>query len=213
MRRSSVAAGRAKCPRQIPQRWSAAIAVVSLFASTTGCGTLHVRPPTRIDDPVRVYVVDYGRTSRLVLPEYATQRREADSSAGIEYAYGDWNWYALNNDSLIDAAAALLIPTLAALGRREVDAPGTSASGEVGTVYTFDVSRRASDRLKQRLDGIMDDDTREHVYNEQRDMHFVKLGESYWLPNQSSTEMKSWLQLLGCRVRGWTLIAEFEFEQ
>ena len=50
-----MAPGRANRPRQIQQSWSAAIAVASVIAVTTGCGTLHVRPPTRIDDPVRVY--------------------------------------------------------------------------------------------------------------------------------------------------------------
>jgi hypothetical protein len=191
-----------------------------VLSSTTGCGTLHVRPPTNVQDPVRVYVIDYGRTSRLVLPARATAHLSAASTpestiekaTRVEYAYGDWNWYALNNDSLIDAAGALLIPTRATLGRRAVETTGTTASGHVGKVYTFTVSRTASNNLKDHLDAIIDDPDLTRVHNPLRNMTFVRLRKSYWLPNQSSTEMKSWLQSLGCRVRGWTLIAEFDFE-
>lgn len=187
-------------------------ALVWLFA-VTGCGTLHVRPPSQVDDPVEVYVIDYGRTSRLVLPAEIGGDTSDDSATGLEYAYGDWSWYAKNNDSFIDAASALLVPTLGTIGRRSVSKPGVTAEGKEGEVYAFFVSRTASNSLRDKLNATIDDPSRERVYNEMRGMEFVKLGESYWIPNQSSTEIKAWMQELGCQVKGWTLIAEFDFEQ
>jgi hypothetical protein len=51
-----------------------------------GCTTTIV-PPRAPADPVSVYVTDYGRHSSILLPDPRGHL--------TEYAFGDWNWFAL----------------------------------------------------------------------------------------------------------------------
>ena len=174
-----------------------------------GCGTLRITPPASVEDPVRVYVADYGRTSKLLLPGGQGSAGGASDAIWWEYTYGDWSWYARSNTSLLDGAAALLLPTKATLGRREMNTDGSRPAPRAQTVFEFEVERSASEHLLSRLDGVFTA-AAVRADNAEHGMRFAKLNESYWLGNQSSTRMKRWLEELGCEVRGWTLIARFE---
>lgn len=176
-----------------------------------GCGTLRITPPASVEDPVRVYVADYGRTARLLLPGGPGRAggASATETMWLEYTYGDWNWYAKGNTSLLDGAAALLLPTKATLGRREVRADGSRPRVPAEAIHEIEVERLASERLSARLDRVFTAAV-ERVDNAEHGLRFVRLDEDYWLCNQSSTRMKRWLEELGCDVRGWTLIARFE---
>lgn len=158
-----------------------------------------------------MYVADYGRTSKLLLPggQGRANGASATETTWWEYTYGDWSWYAKSNTSLLNGAAALLLPTKATLGRRELKTDGSRPGLPAQTIYAIEVERSASERLSARLDRVFTA-AGERVDNAEHGMRFARLDESYWLCNQSSTRMKRWLEELGCEVRGWTLIARFE---
>ena len=92
------------------------ISILSVVALVVAAFIL-VRSPTTIIAPadpvapVTVYITDYGYHRRLVLP--------TSQGKFLQYAYGDWDYFALNRQNWNNAVAALLIPTQGTLGRRE----------------------------------------------------------------------------------------------
>lgn len=106
--------------------------------------------PVGTVEPVRVFLVDYGRTPAIVLP--------TTDGTMAAYVYGDWNYYALRNQGPVDAIAALLWPTQGALGRKEMTGPleadvvRRALGNDVEEIHTLQVERVAVDRLRATLD-------------------------------------------------------------
>src|SRR5688572_12511152 len=74
-----------------------------------GCATT-VRPPADPKDPVVVVLIDYGHHSGVILPE--------PEGAWVEYAFGEWDYFALNKTDLFTGMIALGCPNQGTLGRR-----------------------------------------------------------------------------------------------
>ena len=70
-------------------------------------------PPVNPIIPVNIYLVDYGLHARLILTD---ERKKC-----LEYAYGDWRYFALNQQDWLTGAAALFLPTQGALGRKSIN--------------------------------------------------------------------------------------------
>ena len=86
-------------------------AVLLLLVLGSGCAT-KVVPPSNPVNPVMVYITDYGRHSSLVLP--------ATNGGYVEWAFGDWNWFALGKTSWNYALLAVIWSPQSTLGRRVV---------------------------------------------------------------------------------------------
>ena len=86
-------------------------ATVAAALMSGGC-TVTIRPPLAPIDPVELFIIDYGRHSSLLIPD-------PDGSGLIEFAYGDWNWFALAKDGPLDVLPTLFFHTQGALGRWE----------------------------------------------------------------------------------------------
>src|SRR5262245_23066644 len=83
-----------------------------------GCSATIV-PPADPVNPVPVAITDYGRHASLVLPD--------ESGRGsVEYAFGDWNWFAAGKNTPCDAAGALFASGQATLGRNIFPMPPDS---------------------------------------------------------------------------------------
>lgn len=80
--------------------------------SLAGCAATIV-PPSVVAEPAKVGVLDHGRHASLIVEVPGTP-------AMIRYSYGDWQWYALQKTGVTEATSAVLGPTQAALGRREL---------------------------------------------------------------------------------------------
>src|SRR5688500_4173992 len=78
-----------------------------------GCVTTNIIPPPPGGDDVPVFVTDYGRHSSLILP--------APQGHYNEYAFGDFNWFALSRTRGSDAARAMLWSAGSTLGRRQLE--------------------------------------------------------------------------------------------
>ncbi len=89
----------------LPQPSYPLLTLVWILSSAT------IVPPANPVEPITIYVIDYGWHSRLVLP--------TDKGELIQYAYGDWKYFALNQQDLKSGAAALFLPTQGTLGRRK----------------------------------------------------------------------------------------------
>jgi hypothetical protein len=161
-------------------------------------------PPVEPVQPVTIYVVDLGLHSRLVLPD--------DEEGLVQYAYGDWRYFALNEQDLGSGIAALLIPTQGTLGRRKyenIDQLQQAISEDV-SILNFAVARAKARKLQKLLDQRFQQNINTQVFNPVNQMNFVQDDMDYTLYHNSNHELVAWLQDLDCRVEGFVLLADFQ---
>jgi hypothetical protein len=161
-------------------------------------------PPVEPVQPVTVYVVDLGLHSRLVLPD--------DKEGLVQYAYGDWRYFALNEQDLRSGIAALLIPTQGTLGRRKyenIDQLQQVTNDDI-TILNFAVARAKARKLQKLLEQRFQQNINTQVFNPVNQMNFVKDDMDYTLYHNSNHELVAWLEYLDCRVEGFVLLADFQ---
>jgi hypothetical protein len=160
-------------------------------------------PPTDPAAPVTAYVVDQGFHAGLVLP---------DRNGGlIQYAYGDWNYFALNQQDLSDGLAALLIPTQGTLGRRRFSNVAELEQW-VGdeTLLSLAVAGTKAVKLLDSLNARFNRHIDTHVENQVTGLTLVQDDLDYTLFHNSNHELVVWLEELDCRVEGFVLLSNFE---
>jgi hypothetical protein len=178
-----------------------------------GCTGYTIRPPVEVAEPAHVYIVDYGWTSRLWLPE--------DAGGFTEWGYGDWRWYAKDQKNLLYGAVLLSWPTQATLGKHDQESGPWTDEGELqpglvgyaGLVHEFDVEEAALAALRTSLHERFASQSDTEFYNEGRQMSFVKDDTGYWFWNQSTTVMAGWTRELGCEASGFSLRANYEIKE
>jgi hypothetical protein len=164
-----------------------------------------VFPPEHVADPVQVGVLDHGHHTSLIL--------QIPGAGMRRYSYGDWQWYALRQTGPLEGTSALLWPSKAGLGRRELPGPFSPAAVArevrvpIEHALYFTVEARDVRGLVARLDWIYDANFAERVDNEAYDLVFVPDPEPYWIFHNSNQVVASWLEQLHCRVEGPTLFA------
>ena len=172
-------------------------------------GTTVVRAPANANQSVSVFLIDEAKTSSLALPQRG--------GGFVRYAYGDWNWYALQNQSVLDGLAALLWPTGGALGRVEMNTAATpdamrhAIGGDV-EVYAIEVDRSASDRLLARLEDAHERGQRAGPVVQSYGLNFVPDPQKYTYFNNSNHRTAAWLRELGCEVRGAAVYSRWRVE-
>lgn len=191
------------------------VAVVLVLAALllSGCRGYTIRPPVEVAEPVGVHIVDYGDTSRLWLPE--------DAGGFTEWGYGDWRWYANDKQSLLYGSVIFIWPTAGTLGRHERETGPWGADGVllpdlVGYathVHSFNVESADMRALRDELDARYESLRSTEIFNERRQMAFVKDDSSYWLGHQSTTVMAGWARDLGCEASGFSLRANYTLKE
>jgi len=171
-----------------------------------------VFPPQRVADPAQIGILDHGRTTSLIV--------EGPDDGMLRYAYGDWSWYALGRTGPAEGTSAVLWPTQATLGRRELPGPfspiavAREVRAPIEQALYVTVDARDVRRLVDRLDGIFDENRASSLYSEAHDLEFVPHPEPYSLARNSNGMVGDWLEQLGCRVDGnpvlsnWRLATE-----
>jgi hypothetical protein len=172
----------------------------------SGCGAT-VYPPPDVAAPSQVGVLDHGQHSSLILQI---------PDGMVRYSYGDWKWYALRQTGPAEGIAALFWPTQAGLGRKQLPGPfspmAVSREVRVGienAVY-FTVDARAVHQLVDSLERIFDENSAGQVYNEAYDLVFVPHPDPYTIAHNSNRVVGGWLEQLGCRVEGTTLLSVWQ---
>ncbi len=180
----------------------------TLLTCLVGCANTIV-PPANPVNPVTVFLIDYGRHTSLLLPDSA-------DSTYIEYAYGDWDWFALDKSKWHDAFSTLLWPTQGALGRWEweiepsVDEIRRRIPCEDAYAIVVGSSEAAGqrDRLNAAYESQLD--TLHHQARYQLD--FVHHDENYHSLHNCNHVVTNWLEQMGCEVRGSAIFANFRVE-
>ena len=165
-------------------------------------------PQARLVDPVPVFVLNHGRHSSLVLP-----------SAGgglVRYSYGDWKYYALREQGARETTGAVLWPTAAAFGRRELVGRPVEADVRRAVVagaeeiFEIPVERHAVIELQSELEALFAANLDGLVQNRAYDLDFVPHPERYHMFRNSNHMVARWLRRMGCRVSGPTLLSRWK---
>ena len=175
-----------------------------------GCQAVIVPPQVSPGEPkLPVFVADYGYHSSVILP-----RAEG---LMVEYAYGDWNFFAKNQKSWGTTLDALFSSEQATLARRVLlRSPQQAGLQEaLGAAYLihFEAPRdkvealdlELSRRFSQNLDSI--------IYTPEQDSYFVKDAERYGIGNNCNHLTARWLQTLGCKVEGVVFGSRFKLKR
>lgn len=188
---------------------------VALLPLAAACTTV-IHPPASPADPVEVYLLDHGRTPSLVLPVLAATGDSATVADGmLRYAYGDWRWYALERKTSGHGVAALLWPTLGALGRQALAGPPGEAAVRAGveveieTLHPLTVEAAEVAALAARLDALFRGALETRVEAPGSGLSFVHHPEPYTFLHSSNRVVAEWLRELGCRVRGTALLSRW----
>jgi hypothetical protein len=185
------------------------VALALVLLALCGCAT-HVTPPAEVQAPAKVFVLDHGRHTSLVV--------STPEDGLVRYAYGDWRFYAERETGIVRAIAALLWSTPAALGRRELEGPASAdivrarVPLRIETLYEIEVERERVEILRAELDAIFAeaDEVRE---TPETHLFFAPHPRAYNLRHNSNTAIASWLERLGCETRGPALLARWAFDQ
>lgn len=187
-------------------RGSCAALLALVLIVFPGCAT-SVQPSASVSDAVTVYLTDYGRHSSLLLP--------VGDGVFNEYAFGDWDWFALNRTAPGDAVRALLFSRASTLGRRQLMLThgdcGSSVARRIGAVRAMGLlaPRRRVDALVQRLDTLFERYRNTMTFNIDSDMWFVRYDGGYWGCYNCNHVTRSWLEALGCEVKGSAITSDF----
>lgn len=175
---------------------SAAFLLCLIFLA--GCGYTLI-PPALPSNPTRVFLLDHGRHSSLVLPT---------GSEMIRYSYGDWDWYALNKRGIQAANRALLLSSPAALGRQKFysvpqeESVRRAVQVNIENIISIMVESDRVNLLNTRLEHFFAEN-RQHIHhNPGYGLEFVPHPVPYSLSHNSNEVVAQWLRELGVEVRG-----------
>ncbi|QMS92321.1 DUF2459 domain-containing protein [Nostoc edaphicum CCNP1411] len=165
-------------------------------------------PPADPVEAVTIYITDYIWHSRLILP--------TGNGELIQYAYGAWNYFALNQQDLGNGAAALLLPTQGTLGRRKfsniVELQQIIQQGNY-TLLSLEVAQAKVTQLLKLLDERFNRNISTSIENGQTGLILVQDDQKYTLLHNSNHEVVSWLEYLNCQIHGFVIWANFQIKQ
>ena len=175
--------------------------------ATTGCITTQITPPPPSGDDVPIFVTDYSRHSSILLP--------ASQGHYVEYAFGDFDWFALSETGASDGFRALFFSAGSTLGRRQLNLPenadpaAVAKETEAERALRIEVPRDKASALLEQLDDAYFARYDTITYNPASSMWFVRSREPYNALHNCNNLTARWLRELGCKVRGTALFSKF----
>lgn len=154
------------------------------------CTSIAVAPRSTEDD-VEVLLIDEGWHKGLVLPEEGGKR--------VEWGFGDYAWYALEQNHWYDVFATVLWPSQGCLSRREWSEEERELR-RAGDVVAFRAPRERVAVLARELEAEFAGAPGEPVWNAASRTAFVRHRRDYWLLHDCHDETAQWLVELGCTV-------------
>jgi len=158
---------------------------------------------------VTVVVVDHGYHSSLLLP--------APEGGSVEYAFGEWAWFALNRDAWYHAFSTLCWPNRGALGRRLHAAPpaqvARAGSLPCEEMLELEVERAKAGALQRRLEESFQGRIGTRVHNPLLGLDLVHGDDDYCFLVNCNHVLGRWLCELGCELGGTATFSSFRVER
>jgi len=184
--------------------WGLAAGVLA-FLGLSSCAW-QIIPPAEVAEPVPVFLSEYGRHTRLALPD--------DFTAFFEYGFGEWNFYGLEKQGGLSALRAISGLGEGALSRRQLpytlnEAVFLRAAGGSRTARLW-VERSLAYRLREALEARWQANADALVVRQMDQIPVTRDPAAYHLFGNSNHAVAKWLERLGCRVRGYPITSDFE---
>ena len=169
--------------------------------------SMRLEPPTNLQNPVNVFVSDYGDSSGLIFA--------LEGQNYLEYAWGDWEYMALNERGFFEMLEAGFFSQKSALGRREKSVQqeeDLAARFSAEKLLKLEVEKEKQQalvrKLNERFQSLSDQDTAA-IFNPYQDMHFVPSDTDYSVFYNSNHRVRDWLKELGVKTSGWSFRSSF----
>lgn len=171
-----------------------------------------IHPPAELEEPADVYVSRYGWHTRLALP-----MGDGSETGLIEYGFGDWKYYALEQRGVVSGIRALFFSDASALARRELS-PEKARVFFLNSEANDDVARIAVERslviaLREQLETRWASLDSEFTSRSDEDIVMAKVDDRYSLWRNSNTRLGDWLTELGCEVEGRPIWSNFRVRE
>ncbi len=195
--------------------WLMMVCVISLLIAGatvfTGCTNSITLPRIQSSQSsINIALLDYGRHSSLVLPA-------SDDGGAIEFAYGEWEWYALQRDSMLRILPTLAIPTQGTIGQNRWDQGDAQwvgetkhELGETEAIYIITVESHLAESLVTQLQDRYNRNAESARISESYGLTFVPDERAYWLFHNCNHEVVDWLRQLGCTIKGNGIYSDFK---
>ena len=187
----------------INKRWPTTIAILVIMLLQLGCAT-KIKCP-KADGGKKVVLVDHGYHPSLILP--------LDSQQSVRYAYGNWNYYALEKNGLWDGARALFWPSPSGLGRKVFVGKASSVPEGYEQMHELEIQPEKVQNFIAKIEALYQENLQSRHINHTYGLEFVHHPESYWIFHNSNQVMGEWLVELGCEVTGSRLFSNWLIEQ
>ena len=182
--------------------------LIVLLSVVTGCGAV-VTAPVQVQQPVKIYLVDYGKHSSLIFPN--------GEKSMYEFAWGDFDWFALGEQSIWSGFRALLFSNGSGFGIREYRHITTLEElkkvNGARSILTIDVEGKKLDKLQSELMARYKPKESHLVYYPPDSMLFAFSREHYWFGYNCNHKTCDWLQTLGCEVHGIAMFGGFRMAE
>jgi hypothetical protein len=180
---------------------------LTIALTTIGCSA-RIIPPAHVADPVPVFVADYGRHSSILLPD--------KNGKLLEFAWGDYEWFAVNHNSAGDACAALFWSHGSTMGIRWLETapqrPDLLTVVGCEHLLAFSASKQRAAALRDQLTERVIRHADTMVFNPWTDFAMVHDDEHYAMWHNCNHLTAEWLRQLDCRVKGFALLSHFSLE-
>jgi hypothetical protein len=177
-----------------------------------GCTTTVIPPrreTLRCEAGTDVYLADYGRHSGLLFP--------AREGMLVEFAFGNFAWFAMNQNDWHNAFGSLFFSAGSALGRRELrittdngrDPADVKRATGAAKITRIHVSADRAAELRDGLNLAYAQQASTEVFNPASEMYFVRVREPYSVFHNCNHVTARWLRRLGCDVDGLAATSKF----
>lgn len=153
-----------------------------------------------------MHIIDFGIHSALIVP--------VPDGGAREYGYGEWEWYALGQETFFQAFGAVFNPSEGAISRRDISPAEASRVETLSGPYLTDaihplrVSAAKVDALITRIEGQRAERIGEELVRE--GISYVPNARPYWGGHTCNEHIAEWLEELGVKVSGSRSFSRFE---
>jgi hypothetical protein len=183
--------------------------LVFMITTLYGCST--TVKCTNPSEKAEVALLDHGHHTSLLF-----HRPDEES---LRFSYGDWDYYAMSENTLLNGLKALLWPTKAAIGRKNFRLSNFDKSQiklkvpvPIEDIIFIGVEKPKLNRLIKKLNRVHKKNLEASHYNPLFDLIFTEHPKSYSLVNNSNQMVAEWLEELGCRTDIWVLFSSWELK-
>lgn len=185
--------------------------ILIIFASLIGSGCSgRITPPHPPEIPRTVFILDHGHHSSLIIED-----KQGDIA---RYSYGDWQYYAEGKTGFWSGLRALLTPTKAGLGRKQLAGPATIENVRnqlkvaIANAISIEVEAKAVDDLQLKIEKIYRQNQGQQIYHGTFDLYFVPYPKPYSFWHNSNHMLGHWLSELGNDIDGWPLFSNWQLQ-